>query len=944
MEENIVVKKARTHNLKGVDVSIPHNKLTVITGLSGSGKSSLAFDTIYAEGQRRYVESLNPYARQFLELMEKPDVESIEGLSPSIAIEQKNSSASPRSTVGTMTEIHDILRLLFARTGTPHCPVHGHPLRASSPSQIIEEIVSGYPVGSKLMIIAPAGQVEEESFDDKIRDLQSRGYTRFAMHGTVFTDPREVLPGARKGKLDVVIDRIKVKVDSRPRIAESVEDALLLGGGVISVVDMDTKESLSFSEKYACPDCGFTMDLLEPALFSFNSPQGACEACGGLGELEQFDRAKLVVRPDLSLRKGAVWGWGEGDPYSFALIRGLARELGFSVDTPWNKLPEEARAAVFEGTDKPIEIEYAKENGGKEVARQPFEGILAVMERRWESAGSKKAKPQLEQFRSLLACPVCQGRRLSANALLVTVGEGEFERNISEISRMQISDCLDYFKSVQFETRLAPIAEKLAGMISLQLECLVGLGLGYLTLERAASTLSGGEAQRIRLASQISSRLTGVTYVLDEPSIGLHQHDNDKLLKALTRLRDLGNTVIVVEHDEETMEDADYIVDMGPGAGGLGGEVCAAGTVDEIKNNPASLTGKYLSGRKTVRVLPHRKPSGEFLRVTGARGNNLKNVKVEIPVGLMTVVTGVSGSGKSTLVNETIYAEAARRLNGASSTPLAFESISGLEFFDKVIHVDQKPIGRTPKSNPATYTGLMTPIRELFAEVPLSRERGYSASRFSFNAKGGRCEACEGEGLIKVEMNFLPDMYVPCEVCHGTRYNRETLDVLYRGYNISQVLNLTVDEALPVFKSFPPIVRKLKTLQDVGLGYIKLGQSATTLSGGEAQRIKLAQELSKKDTGRTLYILDEPTTGLHFQDVDILLGVLERLRDAGNTILLIEHNLDVIRAADWLIDMGPEGGYKGGTVVAEGTVDDVRKNPASKTALYLQDNAGEYVE
>ncbi len=822
MKKSISIKGARTHNLKNVTISIPQNKLTVITGLSGSGKSSLAFDTIFAEGQRRYVESLTPYARQFLDLMEKPDVDEIDGLSPSIAIDQRNLTSSPRSTVGTISGIHDYLRILFARIGTPYCPTHNLPLKASSASEMVEEILKTYPLETRLMVVAPAGTVSAKELEPKVLDLQSQGYTRFRLDGQLFTDISEL--NKKSGKLEVVIDRIKVRKDSRVRLADSVETALALSRGSIKIVDIATGAEAPFSEKFACPHCGFNMELLEPKTFSFNSPQGACPRCSGLGKIDKYSAT----------------------------------------------------------------------------------------------------------------CPLCNGSRLNGNALCVYIGEKTQKKNIAEIADLPLSDCLDYFKKLKLTGSNAKIARKLGGEIINRLEFLNKLGLGYLTLSRASDTLSGGEAQRIRLAGQIASGLAGVIYVLDEPSIGLHQYDSQILIDSLKNLKDLGNTVIVVEHDEDIIRQADFIIDMGPGAGAGGGEVCAQGSVEEIKKNPKSLTGKYLNKELKVRKLARRKPGKEFLTIKGARGNNLKDISVSIPVGLMTVVTGVSGAGKSSLVNETIYAAAAKLINKEKVEPLSFGSIEGLGHFDKVIHVDQSPIGRTPRSNPATYTDVLTPIREIFAQVPLAKERGYDSSRFSFNVKGGRCEVCEGQGLVKVEMNFLPEMYVPCDVCHGARYNRETLDVLYKGHNIAQVLDLTVDEAMELFKAYPTIRRKLQTLQDVGLGYLKLGQSATTLSGGEAQRMRLAKELSKTSTGNTLYILDEPTTGLHFKDVDVLLGVLEKLRDAGNTLLIVEHNLDVIRAADWIIDMGPNGGNDGGYVVAKGTVDDITKSSESKTGTFLR--------
>lgn len=934
---DIVIQGARTHNLKNVNLRLPRGKLIVMTGLSGSGKSSLAFDTLYAEGQRRYVESLSAYARQFLEQMEKPDVDHIEGLSPAISIEQKSTNKNPRSTVGTITEIYDYLRLLFARIGTPHCPEHGVALTAYSVTEIVETILKEKQPESKLMIEAPICRDTPLVIKKKIEDLQSRGFTRFKLNGEIFTAPDEPpMNEAEAYQLDVIVDRLKIRTDIRQRLAESVETAMLIGDGMVVIEDMDSHQTERYTNKYACPDCGFTVDKLEPNMFSFNNPAGACQACGGLGLAEEFEAEKFVLLPEMSLAEGVIEGWGPRNPYNFQLIEAVAQKFDIPLTKPWNRLSELQKNIILYGSGKEeISLKFVGEDGKEIVREQKFEGVVPITKRRFETTTNEAVKTEYSKYRVLKTCSACCGSRLNLASSHVKIGSGPQKKTIFEITEMQLKDALKYFKELELSGAKAEIGSKLIIEIENRIQFLINVGLSYLTLGRPTATLSGGEAQRIRLAGQIGSQLSGVMYVLDEPSIGLHQCDNDMLIQTLKELRDLGNTVIVVEHDEDTIREADYVVDMGPGAGVHGGEVTAAGTPEEIQKNPNSLTGKYLNGELSVRIPVKKKPGDKFIKIRGASGHNLKNVDVDIPVGLMTVVTGISGSGKSTLVNETLYNYAANELNRAKKTYLPFKSIEGLDNFDKVIHVDQSPIGKTPRSNPATYCGIFSPIRELFAEMPVARERGYGANRFSFNVKGGRCEACEGEGLVKVEMNFLPDMYVPCDHCHGTRYNRETLDVLYKGLNIAQVLDLTVDEAINVFETVPSISKKLITLRDVGLGYIKLGQSATTLSGGEAQRIKLALELARKSTGKTLYVLDEPTTGLHFHDVDMLLAVLEKLKKEGNTLLIIEHNLEVVRAADWIIDIGPRGGYEGGRVVAVGTPETLGEIPSSVTGKYL---------
>ena len=1005
------VRGARTHNLKNIDLDIPKHALVVITGLSGSGKSSLAFDTLYAEGQRRYVESLSAYARQFLQLMDKPDVDLIEGLSPAIAIEQKATSHNPRSTVGTVTEIHDYLRLLYARAGTPFCPDHGLPLAAQTVSQMVDAVLA-LPAETRLMVLAPVAREKKGEFTELFAQMQALGYIRFRVDGQIYE--HESLPALKKTEkhnIDVVIDRVKVRAEAKTppgassptpegapgslgndpvaalkqRLAESIEAALRVGGheghGRVLALEMDTGHEHLFSAKFACPVCSYSLAELEPRLFSFNSPMGACPACDGIGQREVFDAARVVAFPGLSLASGAIKGWDRRNGYYFAMLESLAKHYAFDIEAPFESLPAPVQHAILHGSgEEEIAFSYIMDSGtskGKTVIKKHvFEGILPNMARRYRETDSVVVREDLARYRSTQPCPECQGVRLRREARHVKLGEGEQARAIYEVSHATLSAAHAWFNGLKLTGAKAEIADKVVREIATRLQFLNDVGLSYLSLDRSAETLSGGEAQRIRLASQIGSGLTGVMYVLDEPSIGLHQRDNDRLIATLQHLRDIGNSVIVVEHDEDMMRAADQVIDMGPGAGVHGGRVMAQGTYDEVRANAQSLTGQYLSGalsiavprrrtpwlpvleqaapvaevkarsrfpqteaskRRAERMAEHQARQGavQALRVTGATGNNLKNVTVDFPVGLLTCVTGVSGSGKSTLVNDTLYKAVARQLYRAHDEPAPHEEIVGIEYFDKVINVDQSPIGRTPRSNPATYTGLFTPIRELMAEVSTAKERGYGPGRFSFNVAGGRCEACQGDGVVKVEMHFLPDVYVPCDICHGQRYNRETLQVLWKGKNIAQILELTVEDAAVYFKDVPSIARKLQTLLDVGLSYIRLGQSATTLSGGEAQRVKLAQELSKRDTGRTLYILDEPTTGLHFADIDLLLKVLHQLRDAGNTIVIIEHNLDVIKTADWLIDMGPEGGAGGGSVVGVGTPEELAANPASHTGRYL---------
>ena len=932
--ETIRIRGARTHNLRNVSLDIPRERLVVVTGLSGSGKSSLAFDTLYAEGQRRYVESLSTYARQFLQLMEKPDVDMIEGLSPAIAIEQKATSHNPRSTVGTVTEVHDYLRLLFARVGDPFCPTHELPLASQSVAQMVDHVLA-LPEGTRVMIVSPLLVARRGEQAELIDELRAQGFVRLRIDGEVHEiDRLPKLDRNRKHTLEIVIDRLKVGPGLQQRLAESFETALRHADGRALAVEMDGGREHLFSAKFACPACSYSIPELEPRLFSFNNPLGACPRCDGLGEVTFFDPRRVVAFPHLSLAGGAIRGWDRRNQFYFSMLAALAQHYGFDVEVPFESLPESAQQIVLYGSgEEKIAFRYPGEKGRSAVKEHAFEGILPNLERRYKETDSVAVKEELAKYLNQRACPDCGGTRLRVEARYVRVAG----RNIHELSSMPLRQAQPFFASLQLAGARQSVAEKIVHEIANRIRFLNDVGLDYLSLTRSADTLSGGESQRIRLASQIGSGLTGVMYVLDEPSIGLHQRDNERLIGTLKRLRDLGNSVIVVEHDEEAIMSADHVVDMGPGAGVHGGEVVAQGTPAEILRNPASLTGQYLSGRKAIPIpARRRKPEKDKrLRIAGARGNNLKDVTVDIPASLFVCVTGVSGSGKSTLINDTLYNAAARHVYGSTAEPAEHESIDGLEDFDKVINVDQSPIGRTPRSNPATYTGLFAPIRDLFAGVPESRARGYGPGRFSFNVKGGRCEACQGDGMIKVEMHFLPDVYVPCDVCHGKRYNRETLEVLYKGRPISEVLDMTVEQAHEFFASVPAIKRKLATLLEVGLGYIRLGQSATTLSGGEAQRVKLSLELSKRDTGRTLFILDEPTTGLHFQDIDLLLKVLHRLRDHGNTVVVIEHNLDVIKTADWVIDLGPEGGDGGGRVIAQGTPEDIAREPASFTGRFL---------
>ncbi|MCG8324803.1 MAG: excinuclease ABC subunit UvrA [Thiotrichales bacterium] len=933
--DRIHIRGARTHNLKGIDLEIPRDKLIVITGLSGSGKSSLAFDTIYADGQRRYVESLSAYARQFLSMMEKPDVDHIEGLSPAISIEQKSTSHNPRSTVGTITEIYDYLRLLFARVGIPCCPEHGIELEAQTVSQMVD-LVLEQPAGERLMLMAPVVQSRKGEHLQLIEGLKSQGFLRARIDGKVMElDDVPKLDRYKKHDIDVVVDRFKVRDDLKLRLAESFETALRLSDGVARVTHMSgNAEEMIFSARYACHQCGYSLSELEPKLFSFNNPAGACPACDGLGVIQFFDPDQVIQHPELSLPGGAIRGWDRRNAYYFQLIKSLARHYRFDIDTPFNELPESTRQVILYGSgDEEISFEYLNERRGSIKRKHPFEGVIPNMQRRYLETESATLREELARYQNNKPCPRCSGTRLNAAATNVYIND----INVPKITSMQVGKAQAFFQKLKIPGKRGQIAAKILKEVNERLDFLVNVGLDYLTLDRSADTLSGGEAQRIRLASQIGAGLVGVMYVLDEPSIGLHQRDNKRLLATLKHLRDLGNTVIVVEHDEEAILAADHVIDMGPGAGVHGGEVVTQGTPEDVINHSTSLTGAYLSGKHGIEV-PDRMPVDpqRKLQLAGACGNNLKNINIEVPVGLFTCITGVSGSGKSTLINETLYKIVARELNGASLTAAAYETITGLEHIDKVIDIDQSPIGRTPRSNPATYTGLFTPIRELFAATQEARSRGYKPGRFSFNVKGGRCEACQGDGVIKVEMHFLPDIYVTCDVCKGKRYNRETLDVRYKGLSINEVLDLTVEEAREFFDAIPVIARKCQTLIDVGLTYIRLGQNATTLSGGEAQRIKLSRELSKRDTGKTLYILDEPTTGLHFHDVRQLLHVLHRLRDHGNTVVVIEHNMDVIKTADWIIDLGPEGGDMGGQLVAEGTPEQVSRNKKSYTGRFLR--------
>ena len=928
----IRIRGARTHNLKDINLDLPRNQLVVITGLSGSGKSSLAFDTLYAEGQRRYVESLSAYARQFLQLMEKPDVDLIEGLSPAISIEQKATSHNPRSTVGTVTEIHDYLRLLFARVGTPQCPDHHIDLAAQTVSQMVDHVLA-LPEDTKLMILAPIIVGRKGEHTDLFEELRAQGFVRVRIDGDVHEmDALPKLDKNKKHTIEVVVDRLKVRADIKQRLAESFETALRHADGRALAVEMDTGHETLFSARFSCPVCDYSLAELEPRLFSFNNPMGACPKCDGLGVIQYFDPKRVVAFPHLSLAAGAIKGWDRRNPFYFQLLQSLALHYGFDLDTPFEKLPETVREVILNGSGKEqIAFHYP---GERRPRMHAFEGILTTLARRYKETDSSTVREELAKYLNSQPCPSCEGTRLRREARHVFVAG----KSIYALSALPLKQSLTFFESLKLAGNKQAIADRIVKEIAARLQFLNNVGLEYLSLDRSAETLSGGEAQRIRLASQIGSGLTGVMYVLDEPSIGLHQRDNDRLLATLRRLRDLGNSVIVVEHDEDAIRTADYVVDMGPGAGVHGGHIVALGTPADILANADSLTGQYLSGRRKIAIPAKRRqpdPARELV-LTGASGNNLKDVTLTLPAGLLVCVTGVSGSGKSTLINDTLYAAMARHLYGSAAEPAPYTSITGLALFDKVINVDQSPIGRTPRSNPATYTGLFTPIRELFAGVPAARERGYSPGRFSFNVKGGRCEACQGDGVIKVEMHFLPDIYVPCDVCHGKRYNRETLEIQYKGKTIDEVLAMTVEDAHAFFSAVPVVARKLQTLLDVGLGYIQLGQAATTLSGGEAQRVKLSLELSKRDTGRTLYILDEPTTGLHFHDIDMLLKVIHRLADQGNTIVVIEHNLDVIKTADWVIDIGPEGGDGGGEIVACGTPEQVAANPASHTATYLK--------
>nr|WP_199802811.1 excinuclease ABC subunit UvrA [Pseudomonas aeruginosa] len=933
-----MIRGARTHNLKNVDLTLPRDKLIVITGLSGSGKSSLAFDTLYAEGQRRYVESLSAYARQFLSMMEKPDVDTIEGLSPAISIEQKSTSHNPRSTVGTITEIYDYLRLLYARVGTPRCPDHDIPLEAQTVSQMVDQVLA-LPEGSKLMLLAPVIRERKGEHLAVFDEMRAQGFVRARVDGKLYElDEVPKLDKQKKHSIDVVVDRFKVRADLQQRLAESFETALSLADGIALVAPMDEDEDVEeiiFSARFACPVCGHSISELEPKLFSFNNPAGACPTCDGLG-VKQFFDARRVVNGELTLAEGAIRGWDRRNVYYFQMLGSLAQHYGFSLEEPFDELGAEHQKVVLYGSGREnVDFRYLNDRGDIVKRSHPFEGILPNLERRYRETESATVREELAKFLSTQPCPDCHGTRLRREARHVWVGD----RTLPAITAMPVGEACEYAAGLSLTGRRGEIAAKILKEIRDRLQFLVNVGLDYLTLDRSADTLSGGEAQRIRLASQIGAGLVGVMYILDEPSIGLHQRDNERLLGTLTHLRNLGNTVIVVEHDEDAIRLADYVVDIGPGAGVHGGQVVAEGTPDQVMNHPDSLTGKYLSGRKKIAVPAKRTPRDKkkLLKLKGARGNNLQNVNLEIPVGLFTCITGVSGSGKSTLINNTLFPITATALNGATTLEVApYDSFDGLQHLDKVVDIDQSPIGRTPRSNPATYTGLFTPIRELFSGVPEARSRGYGPGRFSFNVKGGRCEACQGDGVIKVEMHFLPDIYVPCDICKGKRYNRETLEIRYKGKSIHEVLEMTIEEAREFFDAVPALARKLQTLMDVGLSYIKLGQSATTLSGGEAQRVKLSRELSKRDTGKTLYILDEPTTGLHFADIQQLLDVLHRLRDHGNTVVVIEHNLDVIKTADWLVDLGPEGGSKGGQIIANGTPEQVAEMPQSHTGHFLK--------
>ncbi|QPT39232.1 Excinuclease ABC subunit A [Oligella ureolytica] len=948
----IRIRGARTHNLKNIDLDLPRNKLVILTGLSGSGKSSLAFDTLYAEGQRRYVESLSTYARQFLQVMDKPDVDLIEGLSPAIAIEQKSVSHNPRSTVGTITEISDYLRLLFARVGTPYCPTHKEPLQAFSVSQIVDFVLQ-LPAESRIMILAPIVPAPDQSLLSLVQSLQAQGFIRVRIAGELYE--LDQLPSdlpANTSQIELVIDRLRVREEQKQRLADSIETALEAANDRVLVVDMEQAQDHAFSRRYACAHCDYQLPVLEPKMFSFNSPEGACPSCDGMGMVQVFDPEKVIISDDLSLLNGAIKGWDRRNLFSMALLNSLATHYDFDLELPWAQLPKEIQQIILYGSgDTEIDFVYFNDKGKSTIKRHTFEGVLPNLQRRWEETDSNAVREELNQLRSTILCPSCEGSRLREEVRYVRVGdviEGSAHANageqlpgytIGDISHLSLRHAQSWFEDLTLDGAKADIAQPIVLAIQSRLRFLNDVGLNYLSLDRKANTISGGEAQRIRLASQIGSGLSGVLYVLDEPSIGLHQRDNDRLINTLIHLRNLGNTVIVVEHDEDMIRASDWVVDIGPGAGEHGGQIIASETPTELQKDPLSLTGQYLSGAKKI-ALPTRRPVNPlgplpWLHLSGATGNNLKNVDLHLPLQRFVCITGVSGSGKSTLINDTLAAVLARKLNRAHSESAPYKSISGLEHLDKIITVDQSPIGRTPRSNPATYTGLFTPIRELFAGTPEARARGYDAGRFSFNVKGGRCEHCQGDGVIKVEMHFLPDVYVPCDICHGKRYNRETLEIRYRGLTIHEVLELTVEHALEHFSAVPAIQRRLQTLNEVGLGYVRLGQSATTLSGGEAQRIKLSLELSKRSTGKTLYVLDEPTTGLHFADIELLLDVLNRLVEAGNSMVIIEHNLDLIKTADWIIDMGPEGGSGGGQVVAEGTPEEIAKHPDSYTGKYL---------
>jgi excinuclease ABC subunit A len=933
--DTIKIRGARTHNLKNISLDLPRNKLIVITGLSGSGKSSLAFDTLYAEGQRRYVESLSAYARQFLERMNKPDVDLIEGLSPAISIEQKSTSHNPRSTVGTVTEIHDYLRLLYARAGEPECPTHAHTLESQTVSEMVDALLA-LPQDTKIMLLAPIVNSRKGEQQDLFEDLKAQGFIRLRIDGEIYEiDALPKLTKTKKHQVDVVVDRIKINPEIKQRITESTETALKLADGKMIAIEMDSNKSHLFSAKFACPLCDYSLEELEPRIFSFNNPMGACPECDGIGNINFFDPKRVVAFPHLSLASGAIKGWDKRNQFYFQLLQSLSDHYKFDLEKAFEELPEKIQDVILNGSgSEQINFSYINERGQIIKKMHSFEGILNNLKRRYHETDSGTVRDELAKYLNMQPCPSCEGSRLRIEARHVKVGK----KNIHEICNTPLKETVHFFESLKLKGAKKTIAEKIIFEITSRLKFLVNVGLDYLSLSRSAETLSGGEAQRIRLASQIGSGLTGVMYVLDEPSIGLHQRDNDRLLETLKRLRDLGNTVIVVEHDQDAIMTADHVVDIGPGAGEHGGHVVAEGTPKMIAKHPKSLTGQYISGRKEIkyknkRVLPR---TLKWLELKGAKGNNLKNVHLKLPIGLLTCITGVSGSGKSSLINDTLYRAVAHHLYGSHTEPAEHASIKGLDFFDKVVDVDQSPIGRTPRSNPATYTGLFTPTRELFAQLNESRNRGYGPGRFSFNVKGGRCEACEGDGVIKVEMHFLPDVYVPCDICQGRRYNRETLEIQFKGKNIHDVLSMTVEQAHQFFNAIPAVEKKLRTLIEVGLGYITLGQNATTLSGGEAQRVKLALELSKRDTGRTLYILDEPTTGLHFADIQLLLDVIHKLRDAGNTIVIIEHNLDVIKTSDWIIDLGPEGGDGGGEIIAEGTPEEVANNKKSYTGKYLK--------